>query len=404
MSAVVRLDPSALALPAPAVSAGALEVATISELAAFTAMREEWNQLLESSRAATVFLSWEWLHTWWTHAPVAGRVAILAVRRGALLVGLAPFRSRRDLCGAERFEFLGTGRVGSDYLDVIAREGDEAAVVAALASHVTRNGAILDLKQVRVTTSSAAGLARELVPSRYVVRVARTHRCPYIDLAGLTWDGYLASLGSEHRYNFRRKLRKLEAKHTLRIESATSEASRRALLPVLFDLHQRRWSERGGSDGLAGLEAFHEHFSQLALERGWLRLFVLRLDEIPAAVLYGFRYGRVFSFYQSGFDPSFRNASVGLVALGIAIRGAIEEEAGEFDLLHGQEPYKFHWASRSRRLGRIAAYPNGAAGRLALGQATAVEAARRVLRMLPAGVAASFAAIRGGMIDAAPAG
>jgi CelD/BcsL family acetyltransferase involved in cellulose biosynthesis len=132
----------------------------------------------------------------------------------------------------------------------------------------------------------------------------------------------------------------------------TTESRRRELLPVLFELHRKRWSERGGSDGLfgPGLPEFHEEASRLALERGWLRLCVLWLGETPAAALYGFRYGAVFSFYQCGFDPRFAKLGVGLVALGLAIRSAVLEGAGEFDLLHGEEPYKFHWAKRTRAL------------------------------------------------------
>ncbi len=53
--------------------------------------------------------------------------------------------------------------------------------------------------------------------------------------------------------------------------------------------------------------------SRLALDRRWLRLFVLRLDGVPVAALYGFLYQRVFYFYQSGYDPRYSKHSVGLV-------------------------------------------------------------------------------------------
>jgi len=43
--------------------------------------------------------------------------------------------------------------------------------------------------------------------------------------------------------------------------------------------------------------------------------------------------------------------------MGLAIKSAIEEGAGEYDLLRGGEPYKFHWARESRDLGRIKLYP-----------------------------------------------
>jgi CelD/BcsL family acetyltransferase involved in cellulose biosynthesis len=379
-----------------------LRVETISELGPFSAMREEWNGLLACSRADGLFLTWEWLHSWWTHAGGRGRLALLAVRSGTQLVGLAPLQSRRSAFGGARLEFLGIGRAGSDYLDLIARQGSEADVVASLARHVAGSGAVLDLKQVRLVGSTASGLLHALRRSGCSIRAARTHRCPFIDLEGRSWDTYLGSLGSEHRYSFRRKLRKLRAGHEMSFEVASSEAQRNALLPVLFELHRRRWSERG-ADGLGGLEPFHECVSRLALERGWLRLCVLRLDGEPVAALYGFRYGRVFYFYQAGFDPRWHAASVGTVMLGLCIERAMNEGAAEFDMLHGQEPYKFHWGCRSRRLARISVFSRAPRARLSLGVATAAVAARGLLRRLPAGLAAGFVPVgRGGNADAAP--
>src|SRR5207245_43184 len=102
-------------------------------------------------------------------------------------------------------------------------------------------------------------------------------------------------------------------------------------------------------EGLAGLAARRAAPSPglgllAAPDRGWLRLSELRLDGRPAASLYGFRYRDTFSFYQSGFDPAYARDSVGLVTMGLAIRSAIEEGAAEYDLLHGDEAYKFQWA------------------------------------------------------------
>jgi CelD/BcsL family acetyltransferase involved in cellulose biosynthesis len=122
----------------------------------------------------------------------------------------------------------------------------------------------------------------------------------------------------------------------------------------------------GGSEAFntSGLVAFHEEFSALARQRGWLRLCLLRVDRKPVAALYGFRYGRTFYFYQSGFDPAYRKQSVGLVAMGLTIRKALEEGATEFDLLHGDEEYKSLWARQRREIGRVEAYPPRARGAL----------------------------------------
>src|SRR5262249_58730848 len=120
---------------------------------------------------------------------------------------------------------------------------------------------------------------------------------------------------------------------------------RAAAVKILLALHLKRWEDRGGSDAFdsAGVVAFHEDLSRLALGQGWLRLFVLWLNGEPAAALYGFRYGGTFYYYQCGFDPRFSRMSVGVVTLALALRHALEAQAFEFDLPHGSERCKAVW-------------------------------------------------------------
>jgi CelD/BcsL family acetyltransferase involved in cellulose biosynthesis len=125
---------------------------------------------------------------------------------------------------------------------------------------------------------------------------------------------------------------------------------------------------------------FHQEFSQIALNRDWLRLYVLRLDGEPVACLYGFLYRRTFYFYQSGFDAKYHAYSVGLVAMGLAIQRAIEEGADEYDLLHGNEAYKSHWSHDSRELGRLEVYPPSGLGWTCRSSVTIERVSRRIVR------------------------
>jgi CelD/BcsL family acetyltransferase involved in cellulose biosynthesis len=385
----LELAPSTGPARAPTI-ASPCRIEIVTDIAGLARLRGEWSELLRASRADTIFLSWEWLETWCTHLANGPGLEILAVRRGGELIALAPFMSSGpNLFGMETLSFLGTGRVGSDYLDVVVRPGAEDEAVQAIAEHIARAGASLDLRQLKIASSFSSLLARELRLAGCTIRATRTHRCPIVDLGGHSWESYLAGLGAEHRYNFQRKLRRLEKFHEMRFECVESEERRRDVLPILFELHRRRWRERGGSDGLAGTEvlAFHEDMTRRALTRGWLRLFVLWLKGAPAATIYGFRYGSVFSFYQSGFDPAYRKLGVGTVAMGLAVKSALSEGATEFDMLHGEEAYKFHWAKRTVSLGRIRVFPTGPLGRLSWLGAILLDALRAALRPIRRGAA-----------------
>ena len=359
---------------------------------------DEWDELLQASASNCIFLTWEWLYTWWKHLAGDKALYIITARSGRELVAIAPFALRRQAgpLPVRSLEFLGAGSVGSDYLDVIVRRGKEREAARALAEYLTREGLVLEMTRVR-QNSPAAELAAELKREGWSFSETRTDLCPFINLSGHSWESYLATLGPEHRYNFRRRLRNAAKRFDLRFEQACSVSQRRNALAALVALHHLRWRARGGSVGFhtPALLAFHEELSQRALDRDWLRLFVLSLDGEPAASVYGFRYHQAFYFYQAGFDPRFSKHSVGLVAMGLAIKSAIEEGADEYDLLHGDEPYKFHWTKEARELVRLEVYPPGVGAWLyqrARGMGRA--ASRMARRLLPTRVGDRIASVR----------
>lgn len=338
-------------------------VEKIESVPAFEGLRDEWNRILDTSSCDCLFLTWEWLFTWWKHLSDGRRLCIFTVRYGEELVAIAPLAARprrlRCLSMFPALEFLGMGSVGSDYLNLIIRPGTEKDAIKALARAIAKRKRMVELSQVERTARHTVELGLQLKHYDWIPTRTTTGFCPYIDLLGHSRESYIASLGPSHRYNFRRRLRKLESTFDVRVEEARSEVQRRKALPVLVTLHHRRWYGRGGSDAMhrPALVAFHEEFSRIALERGWLRLFILWLDEKPAAALYGFNYKGIFYFYQSGFDPDYQKYSVGLVTMGLVIEKAIDEGATEYDLLHGEEEYKFLWARDERELVRLEFYP-----------------------------------------------
>jgi CelD/BcsL family acetyltransferase involved in cellulose biosynthesis len=340
-----------------------LTVERIKSTEEFAALRTEWSELVQASASNCVFLSWEWMYTWWRHLSEDRRLHLITVRRGRQLVGIAPLalRPRRlaRLLPFPALEFLGTGSVGSDYLDLVTAPGDERDVISALGEYLAGRKLMLELGQVRSTATRASGLALELAERGWMLSRAKTDVCPFIDLSAHTWESYLASLSQAHRYNFQRRLKNLCKQFDVRFEQVDTEERRGDAMRLLIALHRKRWRERGGTNAFHTdeLVAFHDDLGRLALERGWLRLYLLQLDGKPAAALYGFKYGSEFYFYQSGFDLGLARHSVGLVTMGLAIKSAIEERVACYDLLHGDEPYKYRWARSEHDLVRLELYP-----------------------------------------------
>lgn len=363
-----------------------LTVETIRDTRSFAALADEWRELLSRSNTQSVFLTWEWLFTWWTHIGAPASLNIITVRRGGRLVAVAPMTLRcarpARLWPFRSLEFLGSGVVGSDYLDVVMECGQEGEVTEVLARYLSGTRLMLDLNRVSAASTCVSRLASRLQRSRWFVLRQPSDVCPYVDLTGWSWESYVAGLGRSHRRNLRRRLSALQSRFKVSFDHSVTEAERVRDLQVFADLHRRRWAAKEEEDALdaPGMMSFHREWSRLALANRWLRLYVLRLNGRPVACVYGFAYRGVFYFYQSGSDPDFSSYSVGLVAVGLSIKHSIEEGLREYDMLHGGERYKYLWTSQTRELERLDLFPANVHGEVVLKVVQIRNALKRIVK------------------------
>lgn len=359
-------------------------VEIIDDLDGIARLAPQWNELLENSAADCPFLTAEWLGAWWRFLSGTHKLQLITVYDGSRLIAIAPLLIARGPFGMfSRLEFLGTGYAGSDYLDVIVRYGHERDGLQAVAATVKQQNRTLRLNHVTYS-STASRLAEHLVEDGWTLKHTPAGICPVVTLAGHTWDSYLSSLGAAHRANFRRRFRALTDRFDLRFDSITSDPERRDALTALIGFHEQRFGPRGSTTFLTpAARAFHADATQRALARGWLRMYVLRLDGVPAGVMYGFAYNKRFYFYQHGFDPHHERLSVGLVLMGLTIQAALEEGAFEFDMLYGIEKYKSLWARDQRLLAQLQLFPPDIGGvvhrRTVEAERTMRTLARRIL-------------------------
>jgi hypothetical protein len=274
-----------------------------------------------------------------------------------------------------RLEFLGTGYAGSDYLDLMIRRGYEREVLSAFANAIGQQGFTTRFDHVP-STSLCALLADQLRFDGWTSSTIPDGVCPFIDLTGHDWDSFLATLGPSHRANIRRRLRGIEKQFDARFEPVTTDEVRLEALDALGRFHQNRFEAEGGSTAFLNdtVRAFQDEATRKLLERGWLRMYTLRLDGVIAAVMYGVLYNGTFYFYQHGFDPQHQRHSIGLVLMAMTLRAAIEERATTFDFLWGTESYKSLWTREVKSLRRIDLFPAHFGGRIHKG---AVAARRR---------------------------
>jgi CelD/BcsL family acetyltransferase involved in cellulose biosynthesis len=327
------------------------EVAVIRDAARLAALASEWDDLLARSAVDTVFLTWDWLWSWWE--VYGGRLTpyVAVVRENGRLVAAAPCKieDRRHYgFGFRQLEFIGTGRaVCPDFLDFVIEAGREAELVPILVEALAaeRRWDKLALTDVPSDSPTRAALTDALGATGLRPRVDVDRVCPYLPLPA-TWAELEAGLTHNFRRNHRKKRRRLGA--TLVPWRDGQDVA--AALDTLAALHQERMetSGRGGNFKKPDYRDFHERFAARAAARGWLYVAFLHSDEKPIAARYGFLYRDTYYAYQSGFDPRRADYSPGEVMLGMVIEDLIGRGAREFNFLRGAQPHKFHWTDRRR--------------------------------------------------------
>jgi CelD/BcsL family acetyltransferase involved in cellulose biosynthesis len=368
--------------------ADALRTLTIANVSDFARLGEQWDDLCRDSASDNVFLTWDWIETWWETFGPTKELAVVAAYSGDKLVGIAPlYRSRAD-AGARRraLLLLGCGdAVSPDYLSFIVRRGCEDAASAALVTQALKQwpASVLDLRDLPEDAPLVGWLQRAGAPGCTWAAGAWS-QCPYAALPA-RWESYETSLSANMRANVRRRTRRMLGELGARLVRWHDGGSAHAGLEELARLHRLRWQGRAQHYGFVrpGYAEFHQRIAERFAARGWLRLYGLEAEGRTIAAWYGYRYGDRFYYYQSGFDPAWGRHSPGMVLQGLAIREAIAEGAKEFDLLKGAHGYKETWADRRRRTVRVMIAAPGARGRMLVAPVWLEERKRQIKAMLP---------------------
>ncbi|MGH2544494.1 MAG: GNAT family N-acetyltransferase [Ardenticatenaceae bacterium] len=314
--------------------------------AAFDALEEAWEALHERSATATIFNSVPYARLWWRHFGVPEALQLWTVWDNETLVGVAPLYETPDERGAPARRFVGGVEV-SDYLDVVAEPGWEAAVVAALLERWADAPCRcpLDLRAIRDASPTREAFLRLAPEWGFFVAVEQEAVCPVIVLPG-SWEAYLEGLDRKLRHELRRKLRKAgqEALVSMHHVPAALVAEE---MEDFFRLHALSSPEKAAFM-TPTMRAFFRDLAVTFSQRGWLDLVYLSVDGVRAATHLNFRFRDEVQLYNGGHDSSIREGlSPGWLLLCYCIEEAIAEGQKRFDFLQGDEDYKFRFGARA---------------------------------------------------------
>lgn len=273
------------------------------------------------------------------------------LERGSDVAGLAPL-CRTEEEGRPCVRSLGGVDV-TDHRGPVCARGDEAAVADALVEWFggTAPGGTLDLPSLQPATGLAPVLAARARAAGMAAETLRDEPFAVLDLPG-AWDDYVGALSRKHRHELRRKLRRFAAEHGPAALRTATTATLEADLATFVGLHR----SSAGAKGTFMDARAARFFAAVAAafdSRGWLRLDLLEADGRVLAASFAFEARGVLWLYNMAYDRSAAGASPGFVLCAELIRSAIERGLRTFDLLRGDERYKFELGARRDELERV---------------------------------------------------
>lgn len=331
-----------------------MEIRILQDETQWVTMEDEWNDLLGNSISNLPFLRHEYLTAWWEHRgggewPDSELYILTGHDDDGALVGIAPLFLSKNHAGAQALMFLGAIEI-SDFLDVIVKPADHKPFLDSLLNFLISPEAAawdcLDLYNIlddSVTLDVLEELAGDykLSYQREVLQPA-----PYIPLPD-DFDEYMASLDKKYRHELRRKMRNA-ASYPIPTSWAYIDdkaEQEKFLTDFAAMMREEQEKEEFLTDAmLAQMEAI----IRAGFKAGWMRFACFYVGGEKAAGYLNFEYDNRVWVYNSGMSRKHRNISPGIVLMGYLIMDAIENGREVFDLMRGDEPYKYHLGGQDR--------------------------------------------------------
>lgn len=314
------------------------------------ALHGAWRKLAEA--ASNAFLTPEWFESWLDVYGGSATPFVATLRgegEGEDVAAILPLVREGE--GTRATIRFGGSSLGDLFGPAAGVERARAEIARELAVELAgrRDWGALVLENVPtgahwVGEFRSAGLSATRLPHRDEV-------LPHASIEGVAWEDFLAARSRNFRSQLGRKQRRLERDHEVAFRLVEAGSELPNALDAFTRLHHARWDERGGSKALTDQSrAFHDAFARAALDHGWLRLWLLDVDDEAVAAWYGWRIGERYAYYLAGFDPAWGRQSVGLLLQAHTVRAASEEGAAVYDLLLGGEEYKGRFADGEERV------------------------------------------------------
>jgi CelD/BcsL family acetyltransferase involved in cellulose biosynthesis len=331
-----------------------MKVERIRDSKSLEGLKDSWNELLFSSEQNCIFLTHEWISSWWKCFSEDNSLEILLFKdEEGNFSGIAPFLIKNKI-----LRFIASQEV-SDYCDVFTHKEKREEFYENLLNYLKTNYTDvegIELMNLKASSPTLSFMPRLAPEHGYSSSFNETEVAPLLELPS-SYEDYMVSLSKKNRHELRRKLKRIESLEGVKITKITDTKGLQSSLVTFINIHkegspakEKFWRKKRMSD------FFQEIASRFSLQK-WIELNLLSYEDRIMAALLNFSYSDQVLFYNVAFNKDFARYSPGLFLFNHCIKQAISEGKKKADFLRGREKYKYYFGAEDSKIFRLILNP-----------------------------------------------
>ena len=329
---------------------GAITISRVSSIGELEGLREPWDALLRQSPASHLFLSHDWVCTWWKHFGGDRRLFTLVFRRDDRILGIAPLlleRRRRRGIPVRQIGLLLNGCAQQSGLIFPAQKRD---VFRAFVRHLQDCADQWDLVDLNGIPELSGDLPEiEAAAEGSSISVVRRWQ---FETLSLEYRGRPEVFMKSRTAHFRKRLKAAE-KHLHELGSValrryTSPEDLESGFSRLLDVERRSWKLEGGTAILnqPGWLEFYRDVIGIFGRKAGCQIRVIEIDGSPVASILVIVYDGVVYALRIFIDQSLSRASLGNLMMHFLMTDAWTPEIRAIDF-DRRTPFISRWSNRS---------------------------------------------------------
>jgi CelD/BcsL family acetyltransferase involved in cellulose biosynthesis len=349
------------------------EVRTVTDSDEFAELQAAWDALAVRGHIDSPFLIHAWFEAAWQWRRESASLLVLCFfRDGSLAAALPLVVTRRSVGGMLIRELAYLAIPDTQMCDIVVADDDRATAIIAFADALYADRSNWDFMRidfVRAQSQTAAELRAALATRGFDIGVDACAENPFVSLTS-NWEAYYGTRSRRLKKANNLAANRLGKLGNVRIDwlepgSGTEEDAARVVSDACA-ISARSWkAATDNSLDNPGPAAFIRRLSGLAHRRGWLSVWILRLDGLPIAMEYQLvAGGRVYAL-RSDFDAGIEEqASPGSYLSRQLIERLFGRGYSHYFMGPGGNPYKYRWNDGAEPLVRMTVYGHTVRGRV----------------------------------------